>query len=88
MGKKGGGTVGDREANGLMVELSGNRRAVVQGCDGILDYGEELTSFRSGKLTLRFEGRGLRLLRLTESSAVVEGTIRRVVYDLGEQGEN
>ena len=54
MGKKGGGTVGDREANGLMVELSGNRRAVVQGCDGILDYGEELTSFRSGRLTLRF----------------------------------
>ncbi|MGI6255780.1 MAG: YabP/YqfC family sporulation protein [Acutalibacter sp.] len=87
MGKKGGGAVGDREANGLFVELSGNRRAVVQGCDGILDYGEELTSFRSGRLTLRLEGRGLRLLRLTESSAVVEGTIRRVVYDLGEQGE-
>lgn len=88
MGKKGGGAVGDREANGLMVELFGNRRAVVQGCDGILDYGETQTAFRSGRLTLRLEGRGLRLIRLTESSAVVEGTIRRVVYDLGEQGED
>ncbi len=77
--------MGDREANGLLVELSGNRRAVVQGCDGILDYGDELTSFRAGKLTLCFEGRGLRLLRLTDSSAVVEGTIRRVVYELGEK---
>ena len=66
-----------RQVRGPVVELSGNRRAVVDGCDGILDYGEEQVSFRAGRLTLCLSGRDLRLVKLTESAAVVEGFIQR-----------
>ena len=45
-----------RQVRGPVVELSGNRRAVVDGCDGILDYGEEQVSFRAGRLTLCLSG--------------------------------
>lgn len=68
-----------------VVELSGNRRAVVDGCDGIVDYNEEMVILRAGKLTLRFEGQGLRLMRLTESSAVIEGRVHQLVYTYGER---
>lgn len=74
-----------RQARGPAVELSGNRRAVVDGCDGILDYGEEQVAFRAGRLTLRFSGRDLRLVKLTESSAVIEGFLQRVEYLYGER---
>nr|WP_306286887.1 YabP/YqfC family sporulation protein [Neglectibacter timonensis] len=60
--------------------MTGNRRAVVDGCDGIVDYDEEKVIVRTGRLTVRFEGRSLRLKRLTENSAVIEGFIIRVEY--------
>ena len=69
-----------RQVRGPVVELSGNRRAVVDGCDGILDYGEEQVSFRAGRLTRCWSGRDLRLVKLTESAAVVEGFLQRVEY--------
>ncbi len=74
-----------RQTGSPLVELSGNRRAVVDGSDGIVDYNEEQVILRAGKLTLRFEGQGLRLMRLTENSAVIEGRIHQVVYAYGER---
>lgn len=69
-----------RGAGSPVVELHGNRRAVVDGCDGIVDYDSERVILRGGRLILRFSGRGLRLVRLTESSAIVEGAIHQVEY--------
>ncbi len=65
---------------GSVIELTGNRTAVVDGCDGIVDYDEERVILRTGRLTVRFLGRGLRLKRLTENSAVIEGLISTVEY--------
>ena len=45
-----------------------------------MDYDEEKVIVRTGRLTVRFEGRSLRLKRLTENSAVIEGFIIRVEY--------
>lgn len=70
-----------------MVELSGNRRAVVDGCDGIVEYGEEQVIFRAGGMKLRFTGRNLRLVKLTDSAAVVEGLIQQVEYLWGASGQ-
>lgn len=75
-----------RGAGSPVVELHGNRRAVVDGCDGIVDYDSERVILRGGRLILRFSGRGLRLVRLTESSAIVEGAIHQVEYAYGENG--
>ena len=51
-----------------------------------MDYDSERVILRGGRLILRFSGRGLRLVRLTESSAIVEGAIHQVEYAYGENG--
>lgn len=66
--------------SGSLIELHGNRSAVVDGCGGIIDYDDETVILRAGRLIVRFTGRGLRLKRLTESSAVIEGFISAVEY--------
>lgn len=65
---------------GSLIQLTGNRSAVVDGCDGIVDYDSEKVILRTGRLTVRFLGRDLRLKRLTNNSAVIEGFISAVEY--------
>lgn len=70
----------DKPRGGAVISVTGNRSAVVDGCDGIMDYDEEKVILRTGRLTVRINGRGLRLTRLTQSSAVVEGVISSLEY--------
>ncbi len=67
---------------GALIQLTGNRSAVVDGCDGIVDYDDEKIILRAGRLTVHFLGRDLALRRLTENSAVIEGFLIRVEYAL------
>lgn len=69
-----------RGTGSSVIELTGNRFAVVDGCDGIVDYNDEKVVLRTGRLTVTFSGRNLRLKRLTENSAVVEGFISHLEY--------
>lgn len=69
-----------RGTGGAVIELTGNRSAVIDGCDGILDYDDTQVILRTGRLTVRLTGRSLRLRRLTESSAVIEGVLQSVEY--------
>ena len=69
-----------RGVGNSVIELTGNRFAVVDGCDGIVDYNDEKVVLRTGRLTVNFSGRNLRLKRLTENSAVVEGFISSLEY--------
>lgn len=69
-----------RPMGGALIELTGNRRAVIDGCDGIVDYDKEKVIVRTGRMTICFSGRSLRLCRLTENSAIIEGFIQQVEY--------
>ena len=69
-----------RGVGNSVIELTGNRFAVVDGCDGSVDYNDEQVVLRTGRLTVNFSGRNLRLKRLTENSAVVEGFISSLEY--------
>ncbi len=62
------------------VELTGNRRAVVESCKGILEYEEGVIRLNTGSGVLRFMGRELGLSCLTEDSAVVTGFILSVEF--------
>lgn len=73
-------TVEQRGTGGALIQLTGNRLAIVDGCDGIVDYDDDKVILRTGRLTVRFSGRGLRLKKLTESSAVIEGFFTSVEY--------
>ena len=62
------------------VELSGNRRAVVEGCRGMLEYEEGVIRLNTTSGIVRFMGRDLTMNCLTEDSAVVSGTILSVEF--------
>lgn len=70
-----------RWTGAAVVSITGNRSVVVDGCDGIVDYDDEMVILRTGRLTVRLGGHGLRLKKLTENSAVIEGIITKVEYD-------
>ena len=62
------------------IELSGNRRAVVEGCRGLVEYGDELIRLNTESGIVRFMGRGLSMSCMTEDSAVIEGLLLSVEY--------
>ena len=76
----------EQGTGGMELRIRGNRCAVADGCDGIVDYGEEQVTLRSGRLTVRIVGKKLCLKRLTANSAVVEGMIGQVDYLYGKRG--
>lgn len=62
------------------MELSGNRRVVVEGCRGILEYEEGQIRLSTASGEVRFMGRDLCMNCLTEDSAVVTGVILSVEF--------
>lgn len=57
------------------MELRGNREAVIEHCESVLEYTGEKVRIRAGKLTLEFTGRHLRLNCMTDENVVVTGYI-------------
>lgn len=55
------------------IELLGNREAVVEHCQGVLEYNDQVVRLLTGKLTVKFTGRGLQLKSMTDDSVIVEG---------------
>jgi sporulation protein YqfC len=62
------------------IELGGNREAVIDGCQGILEYSEEMIKLAAGRMTLQFCGRGLQIKVLTHDGAVIEGFITSLEF--------
>jgi sporulation protein YqfC len=62
------------------IELGGNREAVIDGCQGILEYSEDSIKLAAGKLNMLFTGRGLQIKVLTHDSAVIEGFITSIEF--------
>lgn len=67
---------------GPRIELHGNRVAVIDGCDGIVDYDDNKVVVNMNRLIAELTGKKLKLKLLTENSAVVEGFIFGVHYEL------
>ncbi|HIY25877.1 MAG TPA: hypothetical protein H9838_01735 [Candidatus Acutalibacter pullistercoris] len=63
-----------------VVQLLGTRQGVVDGCQGVVRYGPEEVLLRVDRRVLRLWGRDLRLVRLTPTGALVEGTLRGAEY--------
>ena len=62
------------------MEIAGNREAVIDGCQGILEYDENVVKLTTGKMSIRFFGRGLQIKVLTHDSAVVTGFITNIDF--------
>lgn len=62
------------------MEINGNTEAVVEGCGGVLEYSEESVRIRSGKMIVRFVGRGLTIKCLTADALVINGFLTGIEY--------
>lgn len=64
----------------VRIELNANREAVVEGCSGILEYSEEVIRLTTGKMVLRFSGRGLSINGMAQGYAVVTGNLLSIEF--------
>lgn len=64
----------------IRTEILGSHRLVLEGCDGILEYGVEQVGFRCGRQQVWVKGKNLRLVRVEEDHAVLTGKIEEVAY--------
>lgn len=62
------------------MEINGNTEAVVDGCSGILEYDTDVVRIRTGKMSIRFEGRNLTIKCLTSDSLVVTGFLTGISF--------
>ncbi len=65
-------------ASTARIELSDNRRAVIEGCQGILEYDDTVIRLVTGSGVVRFEGGDLGVSCMNDTSAVVVGLIARI----------
>jgi sporulation protein YqfC len=57
------------------IEMAGNREAIIDGCQGVVEYDENIIKLSTGKMVIKFSGRDLQIKALTHDSAVVSGFI-------------
>ncbi|MBQ5398803.1 MAG: YabP/YqfC family sporulation protein [Ruminococcus sp.] len=63
-----------------IVELTGNRRATIEGSTGVLKYGADNIRINTSSMVIAFSGRGLRLRCISATSVVVEGFIGQIEF--------
>ena len=66
--------------NTCQMELLSNREAVVEGCQGVLEYDDTTVRLNMGNMIVRFLGRNLQIKGMTADSLVVEGFITSIEY--------
>ncbi len=62
------------------IEISGNREAIIEGCQGVLEYGDSVIALNTGKLTVRVCGCELTIVSMQSGQAVIKGIITSVEY--------
>ncbi|MBQ3046250.1 MAG: YabP/YqfC family sporulation protein [Clostridia bacterium] len=62
------------------IEISGNREVIVEGCQGVLEYGECAIALNTGRLTVRICGCELTIISMQNGQAVIKGIITGVEY--------
>lgn len=62
----------------FLMEVEGNERAILTGCQGILVYTEDRVSLRTAFGAVTVYGRGLRMGCMTAEGATVTGKLLRI----------
>lgn len=65
---------------GTHVEVSGNTEAIVEGCLGVLEYGDAVISLNTAKLIIRISGADLSIVSFQNGQAVITGIIAGVDF--------
>ncbi len=62
------------------IELCGNREAVVDGCQGILQYEDAVIRVSTGRLIVRFTGSDLCIRTMQQNQILITGMIASVDF--------
>lgn len=62
------------------IELMGNRKAIIDGCIGILDCNDGFVRLNTGKNTVSFKGDKLSICNMSYEQTVVIGNILSVDF--------
>ena len=57
------------------LQFTSNREVTLDGCKGILEYRSEVIRVNTNKMVVAFNGRGLNIKCLTNTSVVITGYI-------------
>ena len=57
------------------ITMTDNKRAIIDGSKGVIEYTPGCVRLNLGRLCLRFCGESLRIKTLSDDKTVVEGTI-------------
>ncbi len=62
------------------VEINGNREAIIDGCCGVLEYGDNIIALNTGRLTVRICGCELSIISMQNGQAIIKGIITGIDY--------
>lgn len=62
------------------IEMLGNREIIVDGCKGVVEYGENLIKLNTGEYVLSVLGDGLVIKSFDGSVAVISGKIAEITF--------
>lgn len=62
------------------IELLGNREAMIEHCQGVLEYDDKVVRIKAGKLVVRITGRNLMLKYMTGDGIMVEGYFTSIAF--------
>ncbi|MGN0565876.1 MAG: YabP/YqfC family sporulation protein [Candidatus Limousia pullorum] len=78
--KNGGGFLRDFDCRQPVIEFTGNRNAVIYGCKGVAEYGEDVIRVNTGSLIISFFGKNLELKSLNTTTLEIGGFINDVQF--------
>lgn len=62
------------------IEISGNSEVLVDGCQGVLEYGDCAIALNTGRLTVRICGCELTVVSMQNGQAIIKGVITGVEF--------
>lgn len=62
------------------IEISGNTEAIVDGCQGVLQYDENVIKLNTAKMVVKFTGKRLQIKCMTNENAIISGYITGVEF--------
>ena len=78
--KDGGAVLRDFDCRHPLIEFTGNRNAVIYGCKGVAEYGEDVIRVNTGSLIVSFFGKNLELKSLNTTTLEIGGFINDVQF--------
>jgi sporulation protein YqfC len=67
-------------SNEPKIEISGNREVIIDGCKGVVEYGEDSIKLNLGEVVLTLAGNGLVINSFDSSIAVITGQISDISF--------